>query len=438
MWKRAMRGLGRGIGLLLVVGACILAALRGAGPDAAQRQARQVLDDAAPTGRHNAFALLWVLGHAVPTADLARAMAADAARLAKDADASLTSRDMAVAGYPALPVPPQAQRCGLGDEGCLHKLRAQVKDAAAWLQRYDGLGRQLAALEAADHYRWTLPGPVQASPPGLGLLGLLPTVRAVQFLGGAQAPAIEATCRDLQMWRRLSARSDSLVLTIVALQAIGGSARLLADMHMEAAPHASWPAACEAAIAPLQPEETSLCAAMHGEMAVAEAAMRMTAQGIGEQPWYRRLSAPLVFDVERSLGAIAQARARLCGADVAAAVQQDGDPPLAPWQPPAFLSRTCLGNAAGCILLNVGEPVDVRYLAQRQDAGAQLHLLRTWRWLRTQPPPVDDQALVALLARVPADIGMPRRTLVLADDGRALAMPLKRPGAAPAQWRLPL
>lgn len=434
MGTRMLRRLGWGIGLLLLIAACILAALRMAAPDAAQRQALQTLDQAVPTGAHNTFGPLWVLGHQVPAADIERVLAADATGLTQDAS---TFRS-AAANYAAWPVPPAAQRCGSGDASCLQKVRAQVTNPAAWLQQHQGLRQQLEAVGSSDHFRNPLPVRLHAPLPPLNLLALLPTFRAVQFAGGEHAAALDAICRDLQLWRRLGAHSDSSVVTMFAARTVGHSTRLLADMASEMPNSMPWPATCEAALAPPQPAEASLCAAMQGEMAFAREAMRHTPSEAEKSPWHQRLWLPLVMDDERTLGALASSRARFCQNSLVTATLQDREVTLPPWQHPGFLSRTCLGNTAGCILLGASEPVFADYLLNLQDAAAQLQLLRTWRWLRTQPLPADAQALAATLARVPDDVGLPKRTLSLADDGRALAMPLKRKGADPASWQVPL
>lgn len=428
MGTRILRKVGLGIGLLLMTAACILAGLRWAGPNAAQRQALQTLDQSAPTGSHNAFGPLWVLGRQVPAAEVERVLAADAASLDTDA----TRFRSAAEDHPAWPVPPAAQRCGSGDASCLQKVRAQVADPAAWLQHHEGLRQQLESLTQADHYRHTLPHRLHAPMPPLTLLALLPTFRAVQFAHGKHGAALEATCRDIQMWRRLGAHSDSLLVTVFAARTVGTSARLLADMASEAPPGQPWPAACDAALAPDQPAEVSLCGAMHGEMGYARDALLTPPAGAAPSPWYQRALEPLVMDARRTLGALAESRARFCEGGLITATLQDREVALPPLEHPGFVSRTCLGNTAGCILLGVSEPVFTDSLLNLQDAAAQLQLLRTWRWLRTQPVPADAQALAATLARVPDDVGLPKRTLSLAEDGRALAMPLKRKGADPA------
>lgn len=434
MGTRMLRRLGWGIGLLLLIAACILAALRMAGPDAAQRQALRTLDQAVPTGAHNAFGPLWVLGHQVPAADIERVLAADATSLTQDAS---TFRS-AAADYAAWPLPPAAQRCGSGDASCLQKVRAQVTDPAAWLQQHQGLRQQLEAVAQADHFRNPLPVRLHAPLPPLNLLALLPTFRAVQFANGERTPALDATCRDIQMWRRLGAHSDSLVVTMLAARTVATSARLLADMASEAPPGQPWPTVCDAALAPRQPAEVSLCGAMHGEMGYARDALLTPPAEAEPSPWYQRALEPLVMDARRTLGALAESRARFCEGGLITATLQDREVALPPLEHPGFVSRTCLGNTAGCILLGVSEPVFADYLLNLQDAAAQLQLLRTWRWLRTQPVPADAQALAATLARVPDNVGVPKRPIRLADDGRALAMPLKRKGADPASWQLPL
>lgn len=432
------RAFGLVMGLLLFawVGGCILAMLRMAGPGTEAVQALQRLDAAAPQGQHNAFARVWVLGRDVPDSQLSELMAAEAVRSQSQAPSASRALD----DYAELPVPPAAQRCVNADSACLHKVRSQIGDPADWLKRHQALWAQLQALQRADHYRQTLPVQAQTKMPSLILLGLYPTFRAVQFAGGYTAQALEGSCRDLQLWRRLTGNSDSVLLSLVAARAVGSSIQLIAEMLSDS-PQAQlpWPQNCQLATAPLQAHEAHLCAAMHGEMQFAREAMRLegSAQAAQDESSLMRLLRPLRFDDARTLGALAQARIRFCDPALAARVSQDKALDLPPWQPPGPWSRTCYGNWGGCQLLGISDSAMAQYPLDLQDASAQLKLLRTWRWLRTQPHPADAPALTATLARVPADVGVPDRALHLVNAGQALAMPLKRAKAEPAHWALP-
>lgn len=413
---------------------------------AAQREAVALLQPLPePTGR-NAFDALWLLGRDVPVARLRAVADADMARIrAELADSPAAMPSVpgdAVAGERDLR-PSDADRgmfCRLRED-CLQRVQADAGGYARLVGRNRALLDRVAALSGYDFYRGRQPPDIRAPTPDFTLVQFGLTDAAQAYASGDIDGGLSRACAGLDTWRRLGARSDSLVVRMLgAGLSTDGYGALLARMLAQLPDDHPLPPACNAALAPVAGDELSICDAMRGEYALV-AATSDTVSDPEVVGTARAMLARLVYDPERSRALMAENMAPACTDDARASLVADR--PLR-W-PQRVQSRwrlECAANLAGCILADIASPAYVDYVSRVQDAGARLELLRGVVSVRGTG---DLQAREAALRRFWTTTGNHGRELRFVDEGRAVEvrefytargewwqLPLPRPQPAPA------
>lgn len=451
MW-RVIRWGALAVVALVVIAGLLWTASRLSGPTEEQREAVARLQSPPAPGR-DAFAALWLLEYDVP-AEAMDAIAADdlrrhAAILHRPPNARTGEYDpppmfvtSAAGRYPSLA--PSASdsdlMCKLREAGCLAKVSRDPVTYGALVARNRALIDRVDALSRYDLVRIPTAGRVGAPMVPLTNTSRPLVARALEFASGDRTAALADTCRDIATWRRIGSRSDSLVVRLVgAANTTDGSGRLLADMLAALPRGEPLPAGCDAALAPMWPEEASICRAMGGEF-------QTTVQTIDAlslrdpQPesvtLAERANAWLLLDPARSKGQIAERLAQSCSPQGRARIAADL-PPLRPSaaQARALLRFECAANAIGCILSDIAAPAYAEYGARAQDQAARIQLLGTLAWLRAQPD--DGRTLAQKLASRPASLVSPTRPVEVTADGSAIGIRQFYTGHG-ATWQVPL
>lgn len=404
-------------------------------PTAAERAALERLQAPVAVSGSNAFARMWLIEYEVPEAELEGVAAADAARMRAALAAApgelapeLPTHSSALGRYPRIEaVAGDIALCKLREDDCLAHVRTHRAALAQRLAREAALLARVRSLAGHGHYRSAFPAATHTPLPPFQWLALSHTQAALDFIDGRHAAALHAVCRDVTTWRRLASHSDSLVLAMVGVAAIDADARLLAQMLAELPQDAPLPESCAGAFDPAA-SRPDLCMAMQGEAAGVFALYERMAQV--PRRVSERLVQGAVFDAQRSKARYALAVAPVCSAALRA--QLADDTPLAPPPGRGRADLGCMGNWAGCTLVDVAAPEPLRYLARVQDAQAMLATIDTLLWLRGKRA-ADGMRPEAL--RHWLDARGPRRATRLDPAGRRIGFVLRDTSKA---WSVPL
>lgn len=443
-----MRGLrwAGGVLLALVLLVVVLwSASRLLGPTAEQRRAVAVFEQLPAPEGSNAFPALWLLQWDVPEAEHAAIVAEDAERFRAlppwgdpaRAEATWDLGSVAAGRYQNLraglaDVPAS---CGVGEGGCLARVRADRDAHAARLEQSARLVDRVQAVFDHDHYRSLLPAAFDGPIPPLQLMSLGQTRHALQFVDGETDAALAGTCRRVDGWRRIAGNADSLLVAMYAAAGIQGDGHLLADMLAELPPAHALPSACVAALAPPRPDGLGLCPALRGEwefgMSAFDAMHAEAGAGLGG-----RVARWLLLDREATAALSASNLAWACGEQAAQAVAQDR--PMRPPQPDGGRWRfECVANASGCTLMEIARPAYAGYGQRLQDAGARVRVLGTLAWLRERAAAGDARSARDLLVDLPDGLRSPGRAVEVDPDGRHLRIELFET-RKDSHWRVPL
>lgn len=412
MMRRAMRWLGvLALGLFLVLGG-LFAVSRWMGPTAEQRAALALLaeDDPQPAGR-NAFAALWLLGYDVPGDEIDAVAAEDVENyrkaLVSAQSAQVLSNQMSVAeGRFARhrAWPSDLKMCGSEDASCLATVRERRDDYARQVAHDRALVDRVRGLAAFDHYRNPMDGHIFPPLPPFKLFFIAHTASALDFVEGHTDAALEAVCRDVDTWRRLSANSDTLIFASIGGAMVTTGSHLFSDMLAELPLDHPLPSICATAFDPAR-VAPDLCSAMQGEARIAQAHL----DRYGDEAY--SFLRPVLLDLDATRARMAPVYAHAC-TDVVRRALID-DTPIAPQPAPGSPWRLeCLGNVMGCTLSRIAEPAYDAYVGRMQDVQA---VLRT----------VD--AVVRLRGQAAA-------------SGQTMAQVLREGGLRPAveTWRMPV
>lgn len=407
-------------------------------PSTAQRETIAFMEqDNLPEGR-DALALLWSLERDVSLDEVEMVLAADIEhaatwmdRYSPESVGSETPADEPDSGwrrdrYPDLTTFSYDEWfCSRSESDCLAKVREAPAETAAALARHEQLLQRTVHLRETDVLRYRFPGGV--GDPILSLRGArMPlTAHALAFVQGDQAWAISETCLDLTTWRRLSTRTDSLIVAVNGTKLAGqGYARLLAGMLSEWPIDRPLPASCGTALAIPLNDELMLCNVMRGEFS-------RTKRGLAESlelsrrytPWYDRLLMPLFFHDATTSAMFAEDMAPFCRAE------RPGRPDHI-WQERglAFLARwSCFGNLGGCMTVDLSSPSGNSaysdYADRMVDFGARLRLVAALAWMREQAAASGERADV-LIDRLPPEFTNTNPPIELAPDGQSLRVSL--------------
>lgn len=444
---RWLRRIGIVLLALFVLVAALWSASRLRGPTAEQRQALELFRDMPPPGGSNAFPALWLLKWDVPEAEQLALVAEDVERfhsLLPQGDEAgpmgpRTAGDIAAGRYANLEatLAPDPPSCAWREEGCLERVRSDRDGYAPTLEQASRLLERVDVVTEHDHYRIPFPHTMDL-PIGLmlsrewALMSLGMTRHALQFVDGEVDAALAGSCRAMAGWRRLAGNSDSLLVAMLATDGARGHGELLADMLAEIPAHHPLPAACELALAPVKPDEMSLCRAMRGEWALGES----TLDGLGAGSVWSELATWVLFDRRASAALSAEVMSWPCSEDAKSALAEDRHLRL-PQEERGLARFECVANVAGCILTDLAAPAYVDYGLRMQDARARIRLLRVLAWMRVQAADGWTGTAEDLLALLPADLSGSTRAVDIDPATGHLRMELfhDRPDT---HWSIPL
>lgn len=373
----------RWVGLLVLIVAGFVVGLfvvsRTMGPNDEQRAALAWLDDEpVPPGR-NAFAALWLIEYDVPPEEVESVVAADVENYRQALNGAASSQVLSNLTSVAegrfarhSSRPSGLQHCGSASQACLASVRAQRDEYAQQIEHDRAIVERVRGLSAFDHYRSPMKGHTFAPLPALRWIFVSPAASALDFVEGRQQAALEAVCRDVETWRRLSAQSDSLVFAVTGGAMVAVGSRLFADMLAELPLDQPLPPICSTAFDPLH-VAPDLCSAMRGEEQTVHAHLERN-----DQEAYRFLR-PLVLDVRATRAMMAPVYGHACAAPVRRALADGGDIPPVPGVP-ALRQWRCISNVLGCSVAPMTAVAYTPYLQRFQDIHAMVravdHALR--------------------------------------------------------------
>jgi hypothetical protein len=215
--------------------------------------------------------------------------------------------------------------------------------------------------------------------------------------------------------RRLHARSNTLISTMIFAARLRGSVQLFAQMLAAFPVDEPLPASCAAAFVPVTEADVDLCPSIQSEFAFVG-----SPELFGKQEhWYENVS--LSAKVTQHM--LAANYAAVCQAGLPETLLADGRVSVAN-NTPRFDIFDLVSNSAGTILSRIPGPAFDPYLARQQDAAASLRMGALMMWLReTRDHGVPLQQRIATRPawmRFADD-----RHVRLTADGRALTMDVK-------------
>lgn len=416
--------------LLLVLVTAAWAISRVMYPTESQREAIAEMEQPPDFGGENAFALLWTLGRDVPEDRLEAVMAEDVRRFSEkpaipDPDERESWGIKSVAeDYPDLtPSAEDRERfCRPRKDDCLARVREDLEAYVALVERNRRLLDRIAALREFDYVRFEFPYRVYTPLPSYQNIFLLRTRHAVAFAQGRTREALEATCRDINTWRRLGAHSDNLITRLISVaNSTDNHGHMLANMLGELPVDMPLPEACDDALAPPGFVDVSICNAMHGEFNTSAHSIRNLWEPMGQSGLLDRLSRPLLFDAEATVGMSAQQLRSFCGESERDRLRADRRE-IPESSTLGMLRFACVANPIGCMMNSIALPSYTDYRYRLQDHGAKLRVLGSLTWMRRNAD--DGRSPADLLADRPDDFKSPARDIEFGPDGRTLRVPL--------------
>jgi len=383
----------------------------------------------------NGFAALWSLAHDVDTSQAEALLAEEAGGItaapAVHGESEPHTHVSVLQRFPMLPtVPEKAEAfCGMHETGCLAKVRSDPAAYASMSKMQQPVAAKVAALDAYDHFRNTLPPRLDIVLPPYQRLTHDLTLQAQRFSIGQIDAALEGVCRDASLARKLMASGDSLIASMIGAVLQKGSASLFVDMLSELPADHPLPANCRQAFAVDGTPTAAICPTMRAEGRWASAAYRAAARSSVDAPW-----ATLFLDVEKSAARGAGTFDWFCGEQAAAAIE--ADMPLRLPGPPSRMAFSCIANAVGCTLVSMQAPAYADYALRLQDAAMRQKAVATWLWLRANAAR-DARPLAERVRARPDAFRSAARDIRI--EGETLQVPMyeKRPGEDQT-WRLPV
>lgn len=429
--------------LILLVGYVLfVAAMRLRAPTLEQQAALDVLaraEPALPPGK-DAFAFYWFGSYDVPPAAWSSLLAEDVRRFQQVAygERAASFVSVAKARYPERPATPTTEGglCG-ALESCLVTVRRDSAQSRELVARHAGtlalepLQRSFAGL----HYPFE-PSVLSPIADFARFHRLLRTQYALQFLAGERESAFAGICRDLSVQRRLGRHTDNLIFALVSAGNVGADVELLADMLAESPPDQPLPDSCELALQAPEPDEASVCPAMHGEFSFfANSIKHLTSLSEDNKSSLSDRILLTWMDRDQVVAMVARRYAATCGEDARVAAARGSR-----WRVPQEQDCTHLEYAAnpmGCMMADVNLSYGMDYQDRRVDMVAKIQVLRGLLWLRKNR--VDGQGLATQWAARPAALHSAGNRERLSKDGRRIELPLLRlRGDQDDVWSLPL
>ena len=369
----------------------------------------------------NAYPLQWFADFDVPYDQIDSLYAKDNERIAAWM-LSLDSNPAAISAppgpnppYPAL-APLGADKnllCAMRDDDCLGKARAHSQALHTALDRHRKRLERDQALAGYD-YAWNdVPSHLFAMIPSYGgSVGLWSSAAALDFVEGRTQQGLESTCTQALTMRRLHARSNTMIGSMIFAARLQGAARLFLQMLSELPPDQALPDSCSLAFAPVVSDDVDLCTVMQEEFAGFLGADTLKLGRKWYQSWQlsyagmQRLAAPVYAT------SCSEATRQQLLSDRRFAVQSiNPRPDVFDW----------ISNWAGVVRLDISTLNFDAYYNRQQDTAATLRLAATVLWLRETRN--DHRPLDVRLAQRPDWMQVSKdRDLSLSSDKTSLHM----------------
>ena len=411
--------------LLAIVGVWYLS--RTLGPTARQEAALALLDKEDPVEGPNAFAALWLLGYDVPEGQQQAVTAEDAARFERTSkpnapDFTAAPFESAAASRFKDLSPSEAdwgKFCKPRVPDCLANVRADRAGYSALIDRNGRLIDKAVELRRYGHYRNAFPNRLDMPFPQFQYAIAPMTRHAVNFVDGDTDAALAGVCADMAAWRRIGPHSDSLIARMIGIAyATDGYARLLADMLAELPGSHPLPTVCASALAIPSVDESLICEAMKGESQyIRSGAMALASAPKPVDNTWVDFFFPALYSPEMAQARVAPAHAYACSTEMRNAAAADVPVVFSAIETQG-MGFDCVGNIAGCILLDLDTPRFDLYIQRGQDYTARLRLMATLLWLRDH---ADGETTVdQLLRKRPSFLVSPGHDIEVVDGGKAL------------------
>ena len=411
---------------IVVVGGCLLLAVAFAWGrlrplTEAQATALATLHAQKPMQGRNAYPLQWFADFDVPYDQVDSLYAKDSQRIASWMT-SLDSNPAAISAppspnppYPALaPLGPDKHLlCAMRDDDCLGKARAHPQALHTALGRHHERLERDQALAHYD-YAWNdAPSHLLASIPSYGgSVGLWSSSAALDFVEGHTQQGLESTCTQALTMRRLHARSNTLIGSMIFAARLQGVTRLFLQMLNELPPDQALPDSCSLAFTPITSDDVDLCTVMREEFAGFLGTDTLKLGRKWYQSWQlsyagmQRLAAPVYAS-----SCTEATRQQLLSDQRFTEQSINPRPDVFDW----------VSNWAGVIRLDISTLNFNAYYNRQQDTAAILRLAATALWLRDTRN--DHRPLDVRLTQRPTWMQMSKdRGLTLSSDKTSLHM----------------
>ncbi|MBJ7517352.1 MAG: hypothetical protein JHC82_14455 [Stenotrophomonas sp.] len=362
-----------------------------------------------PAEGPSGYALLWMLEFdGMDDASREAAMVVDAARWRAHPEPAGGMRKSAEDDHPRISYP--AGRSCSGPTGtCLAEVRREPQRFAQAHAGHQGVHArvaQLAGFEQFTHPWDTDVAAIMLPMPAFNGLTDPIAAHALAHVRGDTAGALQGLCAGIVAGRRLLSGGDTLIASTLGMAMVELNGGVLGEVLAELPRDAALPAACQAALQPMDAAQTSLCRPMRGELQFGGMALRYSARAPG---------AVLALDVARSQARIASGYSWACDPAQQQALVEDRQ-----IAPPPLPTRgfDCVANLVGCTMSDIPPQLYLPYAERSQDAAAMVRLLAAQQWLRTQPG-----TTVEALARLPAAFHSATRAPQASADGHWLQVP---------------
>ena len=301
---------------------------------------------------------------------------------------------------------------------CLERVRKQPQAVAEALAPQAAVLAQMDELAAHGHYHSPLTQ-MEATPwPSMRPLQVPLSAHALAHVHGDSQRALAGLCRDAGSGRMLMAHGDNLLTTMMGAAMLTANARLFAAVLAELPADAPLPANCAATLAPLSPDEASICTGMRGEFAMQRGLAALMDKKIESKNSERY--ANLFYSSRKTLAHIAETYGDSCLPEAGKAIAEDRRLPPPPKNILPWWQLECLTNSIGCILGNIAAPAYDKYANQLQDTAAELRLLNTALWLRGHATQDAAMPLAERLNNLPAELRSAHRPITISAAGSAL------------------
>lgn len=357
------------------------------GPEPHERAAVALLEQPRVMPGSNAYADLWRLEYAIPDDAVEAMLQADIDSLQQllGSHADLTGDGVPFTAtaeqyYPKRVGPlNESPYCGWRDQqDCLSQVRADPAAVTLALQQDAEVLRILEGLPAHGHVGNRFQRALLTPTPNLGWLRMLHTASALDFAEGRVKQAMERSCRNIGAARRLAEHSDDLVIAMVLDAQVRTGTALLAQMLAELPLDYQLPDSCLAAFEP-ELATADICRAIAGEYQMYQNMYQRLPHSY--TAWHEKLLMKVIYRAERSWHRAAVFPAEFCqpalqqsltAAQVLQLVKYEAREPV-----DFLLTRGCLSNPVGCILVEVGNGFGGNYLVRRQQTEAVVRLMHS-------------------------------------------------------------